>query len=75
MAAKISLFIGFITMMLCYLIYELQALWLFLDLVGMIIAAIGLKKGDRNCKGGFILCGISAIFSLVFVILVFIASR
>ena len=73
MAAKISVFIGFMTMMLCYLIYELQYLWLFLDLVGMIIAYIGLRKGDRNCKGGLILCGISAIFSIAFFLLVFIA--
>jgi hypothetical protein len=70
-----SSIIGIITMTLSLLIYELAPLWLVLDLIGMTAAFIGLKKGDRNCKTGMILCGAAALFSFSSVLIMFLANR
>ena len=48
--ATFSSIIGVITLSFSVLIYEFAPLWLFLDLIGIICAYIGLKDGDKNCK-------------------------
>lgn len=73
--ATISAIIGVITMTFSILIYELDFLWLLLDLIGMIIAYLGLKKGDTNCRTGLILCGLAAVFSFGMIVLAYLAGR
>lgn len=74
--ATISAIIGVITMTFSILIYELDMLWLVLDLIGMIIAYIGLRKGDKNCRLGLTLCALAALFSFSMIAIVyFIGSR
>ena len=73
--ATFSSIIGIITMTFSILIYELAPLWLFLDLIGVTAAYIGLRKGDSNCKTGLILCGSAATFSFTAVLIMFLAGR
>ena len=73
--ATFSSIIGIITLTFSVLIYELAPLWLVLDLVGVVVAYIGLRKGDPNCKSGMILCGVAAFFSFFSVAIVFLGSR
>ena len=73
--ANLSASIGVITLTFSLLIYELDLLWLFLDLIGMVIAYLGLRKGDRNCKLGLILCSIAAFFCFTMICIVYFASR
>ena len=73
--ANLSASIGVITLTFCMLIYELDLLWLILDLVGMILAYIGLRKGDKNCKLGLILCSIAAVFCFAMICIVYFSSR
>ena len=73
--AKVSFVIGVLTMSFVMLIYELEPLWLALDLLGILLASIGLKKGDKNCKAGLILCSFAAFFSLSIILIVLFAKR
>ncbi len=73
--AKLSFVIGVLTMSFVMLIYELEPLWLLCDLIGILIASIGLRKGDKNCKAGLILCSIAGIFSLSIILIVFFAKK
>ena len=73
--AKVSFVIGVLTMSFCMLIYELEPIWLICDLIGILIASIGLKKGDRNCKAGLILCSIAGLFSLSIILIVLFAKK
>ena len=71
--ATISAIIGVITMTFSILIYELDMLWLVLDLI---IAYIGLRRGDKNCRLGLTLCALAALFSFSMIAIVyFIGSR
>lgn len=71
--AKFTLIIGVITLSLCMFIYELEPLWVLLDLLGVILAFIGYRKGDKNCKAGLIFCGIGLLFSSSFLLLMYLA--
>ena len=73
--ANLSASIGVITLTFSLLIYELDLLWLVLDFVGMIMAYIGLRKGDKNCKLGLVLCSIAAVFSFTMICIVYYSSR
>lgn len=73
--ANLSASIGVITLTFSLLIYELDLLWLVLDFVGMIMAYIGLRKGDKNCKLGLVLCSIAAVFSFTMICIVYFSSR
>ena len=73
--ANLSTSIGVITLTFSLLIYELDLLWLVLDFVGMIMAYIGLRKGDKNCKLGLVLCSIAAVFSFTMICIVYFSSR
>lgn len=75
MRAKIPLIIGVVTMSLSTLIYELDFLWLFLDLLGMFVAYTGLRKGEEGCKAGLILCALAGLFSFSMICIVYFASR
>lgn len=72
MKAKISFGIGVVTMTFSMLIYELSPLWLILDLFGMILAYIGLRNNEEECKAGLILCFIAGLFSFSAVALVYL---
>ncbi len=73
--ATFSAIIGVITLTFSLLIYELDLLWLILDLIGMSAALIGLKKGDENCKTGLIMCAIAAVFSFTMICIIYFGSR
>ena len=73
--ATFSSIIGVVTLSFSVLIYEFAPLWLFLDLIGIVCAYIGLKDGDKNCKTGLILCGLAAFFSSTSILLVYLAGR
>ena len=73
--ARFTFLIGVITLSLCMLIYELEPLWVLLDLLGVILAFIGYKKGNKDCKAGLILCGIGLLFSGSFLLLMYLASH
>ena len=73
--ARFTFLIGVITLSLCMLVYELEPLWVLLDLFGIILAYIGYRKGDKDCKAGLILCGIGLLFSGSFLILMYLASH
>ena len=63
MIAKLTVVIGTITLSLCMLMYELEPLWVLLDLLGIILAFVCYRKGDKDCKAGLILCSIGLLFS------------
>ena len=73
--ARFTFIIGVITLSLCLLIYELEPLWVLLDLLGVILAFIGYRKGNKDCKAGLILCGIGLLFSGSFLLLMYLASH
>ncbi len=73
--AKTSFVIGVLTMSFCMLIYELEPLWLLCDLIGIVLASIGLRKGDKNCKAGLILCSIAGFFCLSIILLILFAKK
>ena len=73
--AKLTFIIGVLTLSLCVLVYELEPLWVLLDLFGVISAYIAYRKGDKDCKAGMILCGIGLLFSGSFLILMYLASH
>ncbi|MCR4633544.1 MAG: hypothetical protein K5648_05400 [Erysipelotrichaceae bacterium] len=73
--ASISASIGVITLMFALLIYELDLLWLVLDLIGMVIAYLGLRKGDKNCRLGLILCCVAAFFCFSMICIIYFASK
>lgn len=73
--ARFTFLIGVITLSLCMLVYELEPLWVLLDLLGIILAFIGYKKGNKDCKAGLILCGIGLLFSGSFLLLMYLASH
>ncbi|MBQ6559974.1 MAG: hypothetical protein IJL85_03995 [Erysipelotrichaceae bacterium] len=73
--AKFTFIIGVITLSLCMLVYELEPLWILLDLLGVILAFIGYRKGNKDCKAGLILCGIGLLFSSSFLIVMYFASH
>ena len=73
--ARFTFLIGVITLSLCMLVYELEPLWVLLDLLGVILAFVGYKKGNKDCKAGLILCGIGLLFSGSFLLLMYLASH
>ena len=73
--ARFTFIIGVITLSLCLLIYELEPLWVLLDLLGVILAFIGYRRGNKDCKAGLILCGIGLLFSGSFLLLMYLASH
>ena len=73
--ARFTFLIGVITLSLCMLVYELEPLWVLLDLLGVILAFVGYKKGNNDCKAGLILCGIGLLFSGSFLLLMYLASH
>ena len=75
MTAKLTFIIGTITLSLCMLIYELEPVWVVLDLLGVILAFVGYRKGDKNCKAGLILCAIGLLFSGSLLLLMYLASH
>ena len=75
MTAKLTFIIGTITLSLRMLVYELEPLWVLLDLLGVILAYIHYRKGDKDCKAGLILCSIGLLFSGSFVLIMYLLSH
>ena len=73
--AKFTFVIGVITLSLCMLVYELEPLWVLLDLLGVILSFIGYRKGNKDCKAGLILCSIGLLFSGSFLIVMYLVSH
>ena len=73
--AKFTAFIGVITMSLCLLMYELEPLWVLLDLLGVVLAYIGYRKGNKDCKVGLILCLLGLLFSGSFLLILYLFSH